>query len=97
MGQRNFREARTRMAALLATVSILAGAWIVIAPAVIHAKPCPTCHPKGIVVNTLSDASTSGDGLCSLREAINNSNNPGTDTTGGDFAIATGPFTAPPA
>ena len=41
----------------------------------------------GIVVNTLSDSSPPGDGLCSLREAINNANSPGTDTTGGDCVV----------
>jgi CSLREA domain-containing protein len=45
---------------------------------------------QAIVVNTLSDSSPSGDGLCSLREAINNANNPGTDTTGGDCGVAIG-------
>ncbi|HUI25825.1 MAG TPA: right-handed parallel beta-helix repeat-containing protein [Candidatus Kryptonia bacterium] len=40
--------------------------------------------------NTLGDASTSGDGVCSLREAINNANSPGVDTTGGDCAVGTG-------
>ena len=42
-----------------------------------------------ITVNTLNDSSTSGDGLCSLREAINNANSPGTDTTGGDCLVGT--------
>lgn len=42
-----------------------------------------------ITVNTLSDASTSGDGLCSLREAINNANSL-SETTGGDCAAGTG-------
>jgi CSLREA domain-containing protein len=37
-----------------------------------------------ITVNTVSDSSPPADGLCSLREAINNANSPGTDTTGGD-------------
>jgi CSLREA domain-containing protein len=43
-----------------------------------------------IVVNTLSDSSPSSDHLCSLREAINNTNSPGTDTTGGDCATGIG-------
>ncbi len=43
-----------------------------------------------ITVNTVSDASSSGDGLCGLREAINNANTPGTDTTGGDCVVGTG-------
>ena len=45
--------------------------------------------PNIITVNTLSDASTSGDGLCSLREAITNANS-ASDTTGGDCAAGTG-------
>jgi len=80
----------------LRLLAILVTARLVLIPSAVHAKPCPTCRNLK-TVNSLSDASTSGDGLCSLREAINNSNNPGTDTTGGDCAIATGPFTAPPA
>src|SRR5579863_8374910 len=44
----------------------------------------------GIIVNTGSDESTLGDGLCSLREAINNANHPFTDTTGGDCAEGSG-------
>src|SRR5579872_4541308 len=46
--------------------------------------------PGVLIVNTISDETVSGDGFCSLREAINNSNSPGTDTTGGDCAIGTG-------
>jgi CSLREA domain-containing protein len=42
-----------------------------------------------ITVNTLSDSSTSGDGLCSLREAINNANS-ASDTTGSDCTAGTG-------
>src|ERR1700722_4826743 len=42
-----------------------------------------------ITVNTLSDASKSGDGLCSLREAISNANS-ASDTTGGGRAAGTG-------
>jgi CSLREA domain-containing protein len=46
--------------------------------------------PARITVNTVSDTSTSGDGFCSLREAITNANSAGTDTTGGDCAVGTG-------
>src|SRR5881398_2891080 len=46
--------------------------------------------PVVITVNTLLDEATSGDGLCSLREAINNFNAQ-TDTTGGDCASGIGP------
>jgi hypothetical protein len=44
-----------------------------------------------ITVNNVTDpAGTSGNGFCTLREAINNSNSPGVDTTGGDCAAGTG-------
>src|SRR5271156_4883908 len=43
-----------------------------------------------ITVNTVSDTSKSDDGLCSLREAINNANSPGVDTTGGDCGVGSG-------
>ena len=42
-----------------------------------------------ITVNTLSDSSTAGDGLCSLREAIANANS-ASDTTMGDCVAGTG-------
>jgi Abnormal spindle-like microcephaly-assoc'd, ASPM-SPD-2-Hydin len=42
-----------------------------------------------ITVNTLSDSSTAGDGLCSLREAITNAAN-ASDTTLGDCVAGTG-------
>ena len=42
-----------------------------------------------ITVNTLSDSSTAGDGLCSLREAITNANS-ASDTTMGDCVPGTG-------
>jgi len=45
--------------------------------------------PGQIVVNTLGDTSQSGDGLCSLREAITNANS-ASDTTDGDCAAGTG-------
>jgi len=43
----------------------------------------PIASAASIIVNTNLDSSTAGDGLCSLREAINNANLD-TDTTGGD-------------
>jgi CSLREA domain-containing protein len=42
-----------------------------------------------ITVNTLADGNPP-DKKCSLREAIDNANNPGTDTTGGACALGTG-------
>jgi CSLREA domain-containing protein len=50
-------------------------------------------HASGntITVNSTADpASTSGNGFCTLREAINNANSPGVDTTGKDCAVGTG-------
>src|ERR1022692_4464358 len=41
-------------------------------------------------VNTTSDSTPPGRGFCSLREAINNANNPGSDTSCGDCAINSG-------
>src|SRR5215472_11952215 len=42
-----------------------------------------------IIVNTTVDESTSADGLCSLREALNNANAKA-DTTSGDCVAGTG-------
>ncbi len=53
------------------------------------ATPTPTRAASLLVVNTTSDETTSGDGLCSLREAITNANAKA-DTTGGDCAAGTG-------
>ena len=50
--------------------------------AVLTAKPAAHASAT-IIVNTATDDSASGDGLCSLRKAINNANAKG-DTTGGD-------------
>jgi CSLREA domain-containing protein len=46
--------------------------------------------PPAMIVNTTSDESSPGDGLCSLREAINNANSPGVDTTAGDCTLGSG-------
>lgn len=43
-----------------------------------------------IVVDSTADNTTSGDGECTLREAINNANSTSGDTTGGDCVIGTG-------
>jgi CSLREA domain-containing protein len=43
-----------------------------------------------MTVNTTGDPSTPGGGLCSLREAIENANNPGTDPSDGDCTISNG-------
>jgi len=44
-----------------------------------------------IIVNIADDTNTPGDGSCSLREAINNANSIGVDTTNGDCTVGTGP------
>jgi CSLREA domain-containing protein len=50
-----------------------------------------TAGANTIAVNSLNDpTTTSGNGSCSLREAIDNANSPGTDTTGGDCALGSG-------
>jgi CSLREA domain-containing protein len=49
----------------------------------------PQVASGSILVNTTTDTSTSGDGLCSLREAINNAN-ARSDTTSGDCVAGTG-------
>jgi len=59
------------------------------ATAILTTTPTATATPSS-TVNTLVDDSGSSDGLCSLRKAINNANNPGTDTTGGDCVLVTG-------
>ena len=50
-------------------------------------------HASGntITVNNITDpVSTSGNGFCTLREAIDNAESPGVDTTAGDCAVGTG-------
>jgi len=42
-----------------------------------------------ITVDSNADNTTSGNGLCTLREAINNANNNGSDTTSGDCEVGT--------
>ncbi len=64
-------------------------------PGLVYIKTAHACDVGAyefvaIVVDTTSDSSTSGDTLCSLREAISNANDPGTDTTGGDCSLGTG-------
>src|SRR5437879_1813882 len=44
---------------------------------------------NSLTVNTTSDSSVAGDGLCSLREAIENANSKA-DITGGDCSPGTG-------
>jgi LPXTG-site transpeptidase (sortase) family protein len=49
----------------------------------------PPAYAASIVVNTNADNTTAGDGLCTLREAINNANSD-SDTTSGDCMAGAG-------
>ena len=49
----------------------------------------PLAQGATIAVNSLADNTTTGDGNCTLREAINNANSD-SDTSGGDCAAGTG-------
>lgn len=73
----------------LTLLAILLAARLMLLPSALDAKPCPSCHPMGIVVTTLLDDDMPGDSKCSLREAINNANAK-SDTTDGDCAPGTG-------
>jgi CSLREA domain-containing protein len=70
---------------------VLTALVLLIAPAVILTVG-RSLHASGsntITVNTLLDSSVASDGMCSLREAINNANAM-SDTTGGDCTAGTG-------
>src|ERR1035437_6578041 len=79
----SFSGARTSLKFMVILVAVLLPCSLIFFPTGLRATS------NIITVNTLSDASTSGDGLCTLREAINNANS-ASDTTGGDCAAGTG-------
>jgi CSLREA domain-containing protein len=81
-----------RASTAFARPSILIALLLVLVPlGVMLIPPAPKAIVvTDITVNTTGDSSTPGDGSCSLREAINNANTPGTDTTGGDCSLGTG-------
>lgn len=64
-------------------------AFIALALASLFTPPPTPAHAAAIVVNTITDSETIGDGLCSLREAIRNANND-SDSTGGDCEAGLG-------
>ena len=69
---------------LIAILSAIAIAIVGVAASRLHASG------NTITVNNLTDpASTTGNGFCTLREAIDNAN-AASDTTGGDCATGTG-------
>jgi predicted outer membrane repeat protein len=78
-------RAIVRPGLLVALLIVVAPVCLVLTQSGLHASG------NTITVNNLTDpASTSGNGFCTLREAINNANSPGTDTTGGDCVVGTG-------
>ncbi len=87
-GARGFSSARTSLKFLLGIVLLtLPVTLLILGRTVLRATPLPT--PSVIVVTTFDDpAQTSGNGFCTLREAINNANNTGVDTTEGDCDVA---------
>jgi CSLREA domain-containing protein len=89
MGDR-IASARTVAYRRIARSALLAAFLILLAvtlPAPIRTALQAAAGP--IIVNTTLDETTSGDGLCSLREAINNANAKA-DTTSGDCIAGTG-------
>src|ERR1700758_489897 len=78
-------SARVRLKFLIALLTLLAPVCLILTQSRLHASGNTIT-----VTNTTDPASTSGNGFCTLREAIDNANSPGTDTTGGDCATGTG-------
>ena len=87
-----------RASAAFARPALMMGLLLAMAPVcVIMAPPAARAVAiNTITVNSISDPEiggvpvTSGNGFCTLREAINNANSPGTDTTGDDCGTGTG-------
>ncbi|HXR36250.1 MAG TPA: CSLREA domain-containing protein, partial [Candidatus Binataceae bacterium] len=82
-----------RVSAAFARPALMVGLLVALVPVCVilipPASKAVVIDTTAIIVNTLRDDSTSGDGLCSLREAINNANSK-SDTSGGDCAPGTG-------
>ncbi|MGD0075104.1 MAG: CSLREA domain-containing protein, partial [Candidatus Binataceae bacterium] len=69
---------------LIALLIVLVPAGVMLLPGAAHAT-------NTITVNSATDSTkTSGNGFCTLREAINNANSPGVDTTGSDCTVGSG-------
>ena len=80
-------RAIVRPGLLVALLIVLAPIFLVLTQSGLHAIPLV----NSIVVTTTDDpVVTSGYGFCTLREAIDNANDPGVDTTGGDCVKGTG-------
>jgi CSLREA domain-containing protein len=79
----DFARGMVRPAALAVLILLVVFVGILVA------RPRLSAATGTIIVNTLSDESTPGDALCSLREAINNANAKA-DTTMNDCTAGTG-------
>jgi hypothetical protein len=78
-------RAYVRPGLLAVLLLVLAPVCLLLSQSGLHASD------NTITVNNLTDpVSTSGNGFCTLREAIDNAESPGVDTTAGDCAVATG-------
>jgi CSLREA domain-containing protein len=78
-GIKGFSAARTSLKFLLAILAV------VVPLSILMLQPSSKAFQVAIFVNTLNDPQTPGpNGACSLREAIENANDPGVDHTGGD-------------
>ncbi len=78
-------RAYVRPGLLAVLLLVLASVCLLLSQSGLHASD------NTITVNNLTDpVSTSGNGFCTLREAIDNAEGPGVDTTAGDCAVATG-------
>ena len=81
---RRFWSGAARPIFLVAMLALLVPVFVILI------QPAPKASGPIIVNNTTDPATTSGNGFCTLREAINNANSPGADTTGGDCAVGRG-------
>ncbi len=83
-GIKGFSAARTSIKFLLGILLLMVPAGILLSRSLVQAVP-----PSMIIVTSLEDdaGAVAGNGYCTLREAINNANSPGTDTTEGDCDV----------
>ncbi len=89
MGQEIAKASRNVLLGAVRPIFLLALLIAIMPFGVMLIQPTPKASGP-IIVNTTSDSSPSHDGFCSLREAINNANSPGADTTEGDCLVGTG-------
>ena len=78
-------SARVRLKFLIPLLTLLAPVCLILTQSRLHATGNTIT-----VTNTTDPLSTSGNGFCTFREAIDNANSPGMDTTSGDCGTGTG-------